>query len=624
MSDLQSGDRIGQRYEIVRVMNVGGMGAIYEARTVAGGTAPALAKNFPRLAIKMLLPRLATSDDARDFRARFQSECQFLEAIAHPGVPRFIEYLEDQHRFFLVMEFIQGRNLEEELEERLRLGGSQFPIEQAVRDATQVLEILDYLHHCNPPILHRDIKPANLIRDQGSGRIRLVDFGLARALESNATQSQVGTIGYASLEQLHGKSEPRSDLYSLAASVHHLISGVEPRPLRFEDIRKLRPGVPEDFAAWLHKGLASEAKDRFASANVMLEALRGMRRALPLEDENEEPTSSSLAAARPADSIHTEQLPTAPPELPISMAELRPEPVAAKPQMPPIPLPVLEPIATKEIKLGPQQSGSLGTKLAVAGCIGVAFLAGFAIRPKPNEPTQNGSPVAVVTSSSPVTTESTPQVLQTSPTPTVTPKVAPSATQSPPLTRLRPKATPSPKAAPVKPVKPPEPQGEHYSLDAPKYPTRVVQPGSVDQPAPTRHANTPPPARQDRWDPSIHLGSEWRAAGRISGGLERNVAFKKTTQGAEFKLTVYTYLTNIPKASVSRSFVSQRQSWQERDDLPGIDLGRFHETGRKLEFEALISRVGRYYILKLEGKGNTEPTEFDTQLQECLSGVDFP
>ncbi len=634
MTDLQPGDRIDQRYEIVRVMNVGGMGAIYEARTVAGGSAPALAKNFPRLALKMLLPRLATSDDARDFRQRFQAECKFLEAIAHPGVPRFIEYLEDQHRFFLVMEFIQGRNLEEELEERLRLGGNRFPIDQAIRDATQVLEILDYLHHCNPPILHRDIKPANLIREQGTGRVRLVDFGLARALESNATQSQVGTIGYASLEQLQGKSEPRSDLYSLAASIHHLLSGVEPRPLRFDDIRKLRPEISEEFAVWLHRGLQSEARDRFASATVMLDALRSMRKALPLDLDNEEPTSSSLTSARPADSIHTDKLDSLPNFLPLSV----PEPIAAQlqtaPPVAPIERPALaqeiikfEPIVTSEVKLvaqNSQNSNSLATKIAVAACVGAAFLAGFAIRPKQPDPAPSGQ-VAVASASpspSPIS-ENTPVVLQSDPA-SASPSPSVSSTETPtqpPLTRLRPKPTPKP---PPKPVKPPEPQGEHFSLDAPKYPTRKVEAPALDQPVAVSRPSFQPPARLDRWDPQIHLGSDWRAAGRISGGLERSISFKKTVQGNTFKMTVYTYLTNTPRNSVKSSFLSQRQSWRERDDLPGIDLGRYHEAGSKLEFEALISRTGRYFVLKLEGRGNVDPQEFETQLQECLNGVDFP
>jgi serine/threonine protein kinase len=182
----------------------------------------------------------------------FEREAQVLKSLNHPRIPNYQDYFsldrdigEGLCWFALVQDYIPGKSLQQLLDE-----GKHFTQEQVRSLATQVLEILIYLHGLNPLVLHRDIKPSNLIWGEDE-QVYLVDFGAVQdptAVEGS-TFTVVGTAGYAPLEQFYGKAVPASDLYALGATLIHLLTGTAPADLpqsnlriQFRDKVSLNPG----------------------------------------------------------------------------------------------------------------------------------------------------------------------------------------------------------------------------------------------------------------------------------------------------------------------------------------------------------------------------------------------
>jgi serine/threonine protein kinase len=203
------------RYKVVRLLAEGGMGAVYEAIDERLGNVVALKKT-------------RFSDD--HMRKAFEREARLLARLRHPALPVVSDHFTEDDGQYLVMQFIPGDDLEEMLTRR----GSPFPVEDVLRWADQLLDALDYLHTQQPPIIHRDIKPQNLKMTE-RGQIVLLDFGLAKG---DATQSAQLTPAksifgytphYAPIEQIQGSgTDHRSDLYSLAATLYHLTTGIIP------------------------------------------------------------------------------------------------------------------------------------------------------------------------------------------------------------------------------------------------------------------------------------------------------------------------------------------------------------------------------------------------------------
>ncbi|MDQ3684289.1 MAG: ankyrin repeat domain-containing protein [Acidobacteriota bacterium] len=203
------------RYRIVRQHGRGGMGAVYEAfdgrlnRTVA------------------LKETLVETDE---LRRAFEREAHLLANLRHPALPNVSDHFSESDGLFLVMEFIPGDDLGEMLEQE----GQPFAAGQVLRWADELLDALEYLHTHEPPVLHRDIKPQNLKLTR-QGRIILLDFGLAKGAVGQmstvtSSKSILGyTPSYSALEQIQGTgTDERSDLYSLGATLYHLLTGVKP------------------------------------------------------------------------------------------------------------------------------------------------------------------------------------------------------------------------------------------------------------------------------------------------------------------------------------------------------------------------------------------------------------
>jgi tRNA A-37 threonylcarbamoyl transferase component Bud32 len=214
-------------------------------------------KAFDRLAVVKEIIDYFDPTDAearREALALFEAEARTLGDLKHPGVPDLYAYFSEGGHNYLVMEYIEGPDLRKGLTReddsgQLRPGGP-LPAEDVLRYTIQVCEVLHYLGGRQPPVVHNDIKPGNIIIDENSGRAVLVDFGTAktRYLEATGGSDGVyGTVGYAAPELYQGRSEPRSDVYSLAATAYHLLTDDDPRdhPFKYPELDTL-PAALED------------------------------------------------------------------------------------------------------------------------------------------------------------------------------------------------------------------------------------------------------------------------------------------------------------------------------------------------------------------------------------------
>ncbi|MEG4009971.1 serine/threonine-protein kinase [Microcoleus sp. Pol11C1] len=210
----------------------------------------------------------------------FEREAQVLQALNHPRIPCYRDYFSLEREagaglpwFGLVQDYIPGFSLQELLEK-----GKKFSEKQVRKIATEVLEILIYLHELSPPVLHRDIKPSNLIWGEDQ-HVYLVDFGAvqAQAAVTGVTFTVVGTSGYAPLEQFWGRAVAPSDLYALGATLIHLLTGMTPADLPQKDSRiqfSDRVSVNPSLVSWIEKMTEIALEKRFSKARDALAALK--------------------------------------------------------------------------------------------------------------------------------------------------------------------------------------------------------------------------------------------------------------------------------------------------------------------------------------------------------------
>lgn len=294
---LEPGALVASRYEIVQPLTAGGMGSVYRARDL----------HFARreVALKQMHEEEPGWDD--ETRAlvdrKFTEEANILTGISHPGIPQVMDHFSSGSEHFIVMELIHGDSLDRVVSDYLTLTGRPVPLELALDWGIQLCEILEYLHTLQPhPIIHRDVKPGNIILRQNTRTVVLVDFGLARGLrkDSLSTKTLVGTVGYAPVEQFQGRPEIRSDLYSLAATLHHLISGQPPIPFAIPPLREALPEADEEVERVLARSLANEVEERHPSAAAFREDLQRLRwRTAGLPDlPARSPRAAATAATR--------------------------------------------------------------------------------------------------------------------------------------------------------------------------------------------------------------------------------------------------------------------------------------------------------------------------------------
>lgn len=265
--DHFQGKIIAGRYQIVTFLGEGGMGTTYSAIDL---------KNHQPVAIKIV--SLRQSQDWKVLEL-FEREAKILANLDHPFIPNYLDYFQedsdDDRTFYLVQELVEGESLA-----HLVRRGWKTTEEEVKAIATQILEILSYIHQLEPPIIHRDIKPQNIIcRDDGS--VYLVDFGAVKEVYNQTIigkNTMIGTYGYIPLEQLEGKTYRASDLYSLGCTLVYILTHRSPADLpqnRFKiDFDRLNLNLSKPFQHWLEKMLEPDVKHRFQSAHEALKSLR--------------------------------------------------------------------------------------------------------------------------------------------------------------------------------------------------------------------------------------------------------------------------------------------------------------------------------------------------------------
>jgi|GEM_PF-1699595 len=265
---LASGTLLASRYRIERLIKAGGFAAVYVAVDQ---------RQRKRCAVK------ETFDQSQDGAEQFRLEADILAGVRHPNLPGVWDYFQDGGGLYLVMEFIEG----DDLESKLEVDGS-LP-ETPVRTWTiQLCEAITALHTHEPPIIHRDIKPAN-VKITPDGRAVLVDFGIAKLYRvGNNTQiaARAVTDGFSPLEQYgQGSTDARSDVYALGATLYNLLTGVIPpdAPTRVAEESlvpptRFQPNISPMMERIILKALHVRPNDRFQTADEMHRALLAMDR----------------------------------------------------------------------------------------------------------------------------------------------------------------------------------------------------------------------------------------------------------------------------------------------------------------------------------------------------------
>jgi eukaryotic-like serine/threonine-protein kinase len=204
----------------------------------------------------------------------FEREANILATLTHPGIPRIYDYFTHNERSYLILEFIDGKDLEALLEESKGF----FSESQVIAWALELCDVLHYLHTHKPEqIIFRDMKPSNIMINQHN-HVVLIDFGIAKPFELGPKGTMIGTEGYSPPEQYRGEATHLADIYALGATMHHLLTRRDPRleaPFSFSErpIRELNPDVSPELEAIINTAIHYNPENRFPSAQEMKEAL---------------------------------------------------------------------------------------------------------------------------------------------------------------------------------------------------------------------------------------------------------------------------------------------------------------------------------------------------------------
>ncbi|MDP9440956.1 MAG: Stk1 family PASTA domain-containing Ser/Thr kinase [Actinomycetota bacterium] len=271
----QSQQVFSGRYEILRHLARGGMAEVFVAHDLMLDR---------RVALKVLFPELSTD---RNFVERFRREAQAAANLSHPNIVSIYDWGEEDGTYFIVMEFIEGRTLGQIIRQE-----GPLVADRAAEIGADVAAALSFAHRSG--VVHRDVKPGNVLISP-SGQVKVTDFGIARAANSDQDLTQtgavMGTATYFSPEQAQGhRVDPRSDVYSLGVVLYEMVAGRAPfagdnpmaiayKHVREQPVppRQVNPDVPEAFEAIVLQAMAKNPNDRYTSADELRQDLLRFR-----------------------------------------------------------------------------------------------------------------------------------------------------------------------------------------------------------------------------------------------------------------------------------------------------------------------------------------------------------
>src|SRR5579862_3047252 len=254
---------VGGRYRVTKPLGGGGMKLVYLAEDLRLAARPC--------ALAEMVDSFTSPDTQKQAVAAFQREADMLAQLSNEHIPRVYDRFSDQNHHYLVMEFVDGITLEEALKQ----SGGKLEESRVIEIALQVLDTLGYLHNLQPPVIYRDLKPSNVMLSK-DGKVKLIDFGIARFFLPQSNATMIGTQGYAPPEQYRGRAEARSDLYALGATMHHALSGRDPAaepPFSFPKIRTLCPNLTPALADLVDQALEYDVIHRMADAREFKDRL---------------------------------------------------------------------------------------------------------------------------------------------------------------------------------------------------------------------------------------------------------------------------------------------------------------------------------------------------------------
>ncbi|WP_339256046.1 Stk1 family PASTA domain-containing Ser/Thr kinase [Paenibacillus sp. FSL P2-0136] len=297
------GHELGGRYQVIERIGGGGMALVYRAHDIL------LNRN---VAIKVLRNQFVHDEE---FIRRFRREAQSAASLSHPNVVSIYDVGQEDEVHYIVMEYIEGKNLNEIIKER-----APMQVDESVRIASQICDALDHAHMNQ--IIHRDIKPHNILIGR-NGRVKVTDFGIARAVTSTTitqTGSVVGSVHYFSPEHAKGVTTgEKSDLYSLGIVLYQMLTGVLPflgeSPIsvalkhlqeEFEEPRLLNPLIPQSVENVILKSMRKNPEERYQSAKQMLQDLetcllpeRRSEAKMLFQDDDDEDRTRIIPAIKP-------------------------------------------------------------------------------------------------------------------------------------------------------------------------------------------------------------------------------------------------------------------------------------------------------------------------------------